>query len=358
MRVVHVVSGDLWAGAAVATFHLLLGLREAGADARAIVLARGELADRLEHAGLLAAVESERAQRFPSLARAVRGHAEKADLVHAHGYKEDVLAALSGRPWIATQHGRPEPHRGFAHARFAAYDALDRCAQRRARRVVAVSREIEAWLAARVGEQRVVHAWNGIADPAAGRAPAPWQERPRRIGVVARLHPVKGVDLAIRAIAWMPDVELDVVGDGPARARLESLARRVAPGRVRFVGFDPDPGAHLGGWRLLLVPSLHEGNPIAVLEAMAFGTPVVAGPLPGVDETLGGCGGLLLPDRDPDGWAAAIDAALADVEWGARASLAARARFEACFTARAAAQRMLGIYGDALAVRATARRAP
>ena len=352
MKVVHIVSGDLWAGAAVAAHHLLLGLRAcAGVEVSAVVLNPGILAQRLEHTGLLAALEPEHGRSFVALARAVLGVVEKADLVHAHGYKEDMLAALSGRPWVATQHGRPEPHRGAARVRAALYDGLDRIIQRRrARRVIAVSREVEGWVAGRIGAARVVHAWNGIVDPLADCTIVPWQSRPRRVGVLARLHPVKGIDLAIRAIAALPDVELEIVGDGPERASLVALSRALGAGdRVHFTGFDPDPGARLARWRLLLVPSLHEGNPIGVLEALAFGTPVLAGPLPGVAEILGGRGGRQLPDRVPARWAAAIRNAVDDYAFGCEASAAGRARFREAFTASAAADRMLGVYRAALA---------
>jgi glycosyltransferase involved in cell wall biosynthesis len=168
--------------------------------------------------------------------------------------------------------------------------------------------------------------------------------------VLARLRPVKGIDLAIRAIAMLPDVELEIVGEGPERAALMERARALrAAHRVRFTGFDPNPGARLARWRLLLVPSLHEGNPIGVIEALAFGTPVLAGPLPGVDEILDGRGGRLLPDRDPLRWAAAIRDAVDDPAFGCAASAQGRARFAESFTAIAAAQRMLGVYRAALA---------
>jgi glycosyltransferase involved in cell wall biosynthesis len=352
MRVVHVVSGDLWAGSAVATFHLLCGLARAGAvEARAVVLNPGELAERLAARGLLAAVEPEAGRGFAALARAVRARVAGADLVHAHGYKEGVLAALSRRPWIATQHGRPEPWRGAARARMAGYAALERALQRvSARRVVAVSGEIERWLAGRLGAARVSLAWNGIEDPvAAGQVPPAWGARPRRVGVLARLAPVKGVDLALRAVARCADVELEIVGDGPERPRLAALAAAGgAGGRIRFAGFDPQPGARLARWRALLVPSLHEGNPIAVLEALAWGTPVVAGPLPGVAEILGGRGGVCLADRDEARWAEAIARIVGDEAGGAALAAAGRARFLEAFTADAAAAPMLAIYRDVL----------
>jgi glycosyltransferase involved in cell wall biosynthesis len=347
VKVVHLVSGDLWAGREAATFELLRALAQrSDVQPGAVVLNDGELARRLDEVEIPVAIEPESGRSFASLARAVRRRVADAALVHAHGYKEDVLAACTGRSWIATQHGRPEPLRAAARARFALYDRLDRAAQRfGARRVVAVSDEIAAWLAPRVGAGRVVRVPNGIRDPLRGCAPPGWRARPLRAGVVGRLFPVKGVELAVEAVAACPGVELDVVGEGPERARLEGVARSLGAGdRVRFVGFDPRPVERMAGWRLLLMPSLHEGSPIAVLEALSVGTPVLAGPLPGVAEILAGCAGFLLGDRCVRTWAAALAARLHDEDAGEAASRAARARFVHSYTSERCAAEMAALY--------------
>src|SRR5690606_13467408 len=213
VKVVHLLSGDGWAGAEVATWHLLAGLAEQeGIAASAVVLNDGVLAERLAARGWLAGIEAERGRSFAALLAGVRARLAQADLVHAHGYKQDVLAALSGRPWVSTQHGRPEPWHGAARLRMATYGALDRALQRwAARRVIAVSAEVERWLRPRVGQARLVRAWNGLVDPLPDGGIVPWRERPRRVGVLARLHPVKQVERAIVAVARCPDVELEIV---------------------------------------------------------------------------------------------------------------------------------------------------
>jgi glycosyltransferase involved in cell wall biosynthesis len=313
-----------------------------------VVLNPGVLADRLAARGLLAAVEPEHGRSFGALRRAVAARLSGADLVHAHGYKQDVLAGLSGRPWLSTQHGRPEPQRGLARVRMAGYSALAIALQRaRARRVVAVSSEVARWLGPRVGRAKVVCAWNGIPDPTPGGVAPAWKDRPRRVGALCRLFPVKNLELAVRAVAGLPDLELEIVGDGPEAPRLRALASALGAGdRVSLAGFDPEPGARLARWRALLVPSLHEGNPLAVIEALAWGTPVLAAPLAGVAEMLDGRGGTCLPDREPRTWQAALERMLAGD--GDAIAQAGRARFLEAFGADAAARRMLRIYRDAL----------
>jgi glycosyltransferase involved in cell wall biosynthesis len=361
VRVCHLLSGDLWGGAAAATLHLTRVLAaRADLDVCVLLLNPGVAAQRFAAAGLDVEVEPESGRSFLALARAVRARVAGVDLVHAHGYKEDLLAALSGRPWLATLHGRPEPLHGGAAARFAVYTGLDRVALRfGARRVIAVSRELERWLSRRIGARRVLHAWNGIADPIREPPPEAWARRPRRVGVLARLFPVKGVALAVEAVAACPGLELEIVGEGPEREALQRRAVALgAAERIRFVGFDPHPEARPRRWRLLLLTSLHEGNPISVLEALAWGTPVLSAPLPGVAEMLAGRGAGCSRIANARRWSAAILRRIDDVATGARASAQGRARFLEAFTADAAAKRMARVSVCAGKSRRTTRAVP
>jgi glycosyltransferase involved in cell wall biosynthesis len=351
LRVLHILSGDLWAGAEVATFHLLGALaRRSDVSPRALVLNPGVLADRLEKVGIPVRVEPEAKRSVAALAWKVRRHAADVDLVHAHRYKENLLAALSGKPWVTTRHGRPEPFAGAAARRAARRERFDAWLVRRsARRAIAVSKELEQWLIEAIGADRVARAWNGIADPLATRPPRPWASRPRRVGAMGRLQPVKALDVCIEAVARIPDLELEIVGDGPERASLEArVAALGIASRVRFAGFDPHPHDRLESWRMLLLPSLHEGNPIAVLEALALGTPVMAGPLPGVAEILDGQGGWVLPSRDPEAWSELLSRRLADPAGGAQTSHAGRQRYLNAFTAERCAAQTARIYEAAL----------
>lgn len=347
LRVIHLASGDLWAGAEVATFHLVCALTARDdVSVSAVVLNEGELSSRLAAAGVDVAVEPEAGRGLRRLAAAVRGRLARADLVHAHRYKEDVLAALSGRPWVATQHGRPEPFTGAARHRMRVYEGLDLAAKRlSARAVVGVSEEVLRWLRPRVGAGKAVLGWNGIADPALVTPTPPWTSRAGRVGVLARLVPVKDVGLAIDVLARAPGLALEIVGDGPERGALEQRARASGAGdRIVFRGFDPSPLAHVGAWRAVLVTSHHEGNPIGVLEAIALGTPVVHPGLPGVTEILAGADAGNAGSREPGALASALVAIVHDEARGRAASEAARARFLEAFTAERAAARMAGLY--------------
>jgi glycosyltransferase involved in cell wall biosynthesis len=155
-------------------------------------------------------------------------------------------------------------------------------------------------------------------------------------GVVyaGRLSHEKGVDVLVEAVARLGAARLEVVGEGPERARLEALASSCAPGRVSFHGRVPRERVLelLRSAAVAAMPSrCHDNQPMAVLEAFGCGVPVVATSLGGLPELIeGGCGEAV-PPEDPAALAAAIGGLLADPVRAAAMGRAARARAERDF---------------------------
>ncbi len=352
IKVVHLISADLWAGAEVSTYHAVCALaRRADVQVSVVALNEGEFCTRIRDAGIVLHVVPEIESSFLDLIREIRRVVAGCDIVHAHRYKENLLAAFCGRPWVCTQHGRPESFRGRARIRAAVSARLDQLAKvRSARRTIAVSSEIEAWLLDFIDRKRVALVWNGIADPAPDGVLRPWNERPLRVGILGRLAPVKRFELALAAVARCPGLQLDVVGDGPERAFLEDQSRRLDVGdRVKFLGHLPDPSEWVANWRALLVTSLHEGNPMSVLEALALGTPVICGRLPGVEEVLAGSAGWVVDEpSDAAAWGRVLVAAAGNEKDGNRASQQARDRFLSAFTSERCATQLVSVYREAL----------
>lgn len=156
------------------------------------------------------------------------------------------------------------------------------------------------------------------------------------IAVVARLVPIKGVDLLLDALA-RPEasgLRVAIAGDGPERSHLEALAEELGV-EATFLGeVDPDErSALLERADLLTVPSLtlpggrSEGTPLAVIEAMAAGLPVVASDVGGMGWALADAG-MLVPPGDAEALGRALgklrDAPSARSELGRRGRQRAR----------------------------------
>ncbi len=190
-------------------------------------------------------------------------------------------------------------------------------ASRRAAALIAVSKA----LAGRMAElgmpaDRIRVLRNGV-DPHVF-SPMPRIDARRRLGLdesgpwvlgVGNIVHEKGFDLLVRAVALLGGAKLLIVGEGPGRASLRNLALRIAPGRVEFR--DSMPQAELrcvySACDVIGLPSLREGWPNVLLEAMACGTPVVASPVGGVAEMIdAGAPSALASDRTPESWAQAI----------------------------------------------------
>ena len=127
---------------------------------------------------------------------------------------------------------------------------------------------------------------------------------------VGNLVALKRHWLMVEALIHLPEVELVIVGEGPERAGIESLAReRKVADRVRLLGRVPQdrlPEIYSAADLLLLV-STHEGWPNVLLESMACGTPVVVSPMDGIADIVGAAeAGRILADVTPSGLAAAI----------------------------------------------------
>jgi glycosyltransferase involved in cell wall biosynthesis len=280
------------------------------------------------------------------------------DLVHAHIYASAVAAAVAtrgtGLPLVVTEHTEASWQNLWARL-------FSRWTYRRARQIIAVSTPIERRLIERdgVSPERVTLIPNAVI-PASGNPPSladtlpdGWLEMPL-VGVVARLQPEKGVATFLKAAAHVsmvsPEARFLVVGDGPLREELVDLVGRVGlRERVHFLGYRVDAQRLIGLLDVLVVPSLTEGSPLIVLEAMAAGVPVVASAVGGIpDQVRHGEVGVLVPPDDPNALAGALGALLEDPALARRLGEAGRRRTENEFSHEALVRRIEAVYRAAL----------
>lgn len=246
------------------------------------------------------------------------------DLIDAHYYYPDgVAAALLARwfekPLLITARG--------TDLNVIPKFAIPRCwigwATSVAEGSITVSQSLADRLASLGGDpQRTYVLRNGVdlerfrpIDPVLARMELALPLDRRVLISVGHLVPLKGHDIAIKALIAMPDVHLVIVGDGPERAALETLAHSSGVAdRVQFAGARPQ--VELPRWYsaadALVLCSSREGWPNVLLESMACGTPVVASSVGGTAEIIAAAeAGLLLPERTPDALADAIRALFA-----------------------------------------------
>ena len=299
-NVLMVAPGELFAGAERQVLSLLAHL---GADSPATlaVFHDRELARRARALGLDVVILPGSGPLSLAAVRRIAALVREKDIsvVHFNGYKAAVHVALARLrvPFgaVATLHGAPELHglTGAARLRSRVYDACERLAIRFTDAIVVfVTHELAQRM--RVLRDRVRHhvILNGIDRKTLENLPRPAELETSacNVVVVGRLDTVKGVRFAVEAMrdAQIPaDVRLCIVGDGPERQQLERASVEYGlSARIRFTGFRSDAAGFIAHADLVLLPSLHEGLPYTMLEAIAAGTPLAASQVGGLAETL------------------------------------------------------------------------
>lgn len=316
IRVCHIDSGDLWAGAEVNTTTLLKALT-GRPDLRlsAILLNEGEMSRRLRSYGIEVKVIPESEHGFLGIfneaARFLRSHPVR--ILHSHRYKENLLAAALARRCgiphlVCTRHGAPEPFRGWSGVRHGAMALLDRLIARHfTDRVISPSEELRTRLLRQLPPGKVVTIPTGIdielvsssLTKAEAKHSLGLSEEARVVGYAGRLVPIKRLDVFLRAAERMAQADSDVVfviaGGGPEEKHLRALASDLnLGGRVRFLGFRDAIYDVMRAFDVFLLCSDHEGLPRCILEALQLGVPVVARPVGGIPEVIeDGVNGIL-----------------------------------------------------------------
>jgi glycosyltransferase involved in cell wall biosynthesis len=370
VKVCHVAMGDLWAGAEVQLLALMTYLvRSDEFEWSVILFNEGRLAEELRKLPLSVSVIPEAhhtpiaiAKRLAKTFRHIRP-----DIVHTHKYKDSILGAAVARyvgvpHTVRVVHGMPEPFSGLRNLRMLLTPRLTGSCRLLIDRVVAVSSDIEKQLVEIYGPNHVVRIHNGI-DLDAVQVSTPRLQKRREwrldemvtlIGTVGRLVPVKGHAVLLEALRILRganrNVMLLVVGDGPLRGQLESeIARLGLEKSVIFAGHHSPAYDFINMMDVFVLPSLHEGIPMVLLEALALRQPVVATRVGGIPEVIThGETGLLAEPADALSLAKFIQQLVEDKSMAARIGKAGRTRVEEEFNARTMAEKTIGLYKKVL----------
>jgi len=343
------------------TLLLARGLRELGVSV-AVTCADERIAARFAAAAIEARPLPMRAGLDLAAARRLWRLMRSADIVHAQdrraGLWVRVAPRILGAARIYTVHGLPDPYMpppvGDEHPRLRdriAYEVVDSGLGRRADALIIPSRALAETFVTRLRlpARRVTVVPNGVdeVDRVTERGPD--------VGTLALLEPVKDISTFLRAAellsAQRPQLRFVIAGDGSERASLErECAERGLTDVVTFAGYLPREEV-LARLSVLVLTSVVENAPMALLEAMSAGIPIVASRTGGIPELLGDDAGRLVTPGDAEGFAAEIARLLDDRALAESQISAGVRRVAERYTVQVNARATLAVYERALSAR-------
>jgi len=260
---------------------------------------------------------------------------ERFSLIHTHDYKANILggiaAKLAGVKSVATVHLHTE-----TTYRLRLYKIVDLLALRFFPRVIAVSENLRRYLiAAGLSPEKVVTVHNAIDLEAFISSVSLHSDKELRdrlglgsdqpvVSIIGRLTSQKGhryfLESAKCILEVLPETRFLIVGDGPLREDLEGLSLSLGIAQaVRFLGYRQDVATLMSISDVIVMPSLREGLPYVLLEALALARPVVGTPVGGIPEVVKHREtGFLVPPKDSESLAEAVIRMLRNPEEAAR----------------------------------------
>ena len=329
IRVVQLMATGSSGGAQEHVFNLLTRVDRERYDVSICSLSAGPATRRMERAGIPVCIIDEPDDAAATEAVAAHLSAVRADVVHAHMYRAEVVATQAA--WRLGASGRRRPFVvSTVHSSRVRSDEdrdLIRRLTPRMDHLIAVSKAIVHKIEdeGRVGAS-VSLIYNGVdleryaAHDSCCMLHVEFDIPTAApiVGVVARLEPEKGHPTLLEAwpavLATVPDAHLLVVGEGSRREALEAQAAELGlQDRVVFTGRRDDVPAVTSALDVAVLPSYREAQGLSILEAMALSRPVVASAVGGIPEMIeDGRTGLLVPPHDAPALAAAITRLLTD----------------------------------------------
>lgn len=316
MRVLHIISGDLWAGAESMAYHLIGGLKNhQEIEISTILFNEGKLAGKIRELGVPVNIINENELNSVNIVKRIVNvlKISSTNIIHSHGLKENVLAYISTMFFdnhialINTQHGMPELiDRNMKFLKRYLLSKYNIHLMRgKNKHIIAVSTDMRnnLILLEKVPSNRISVIHNGTETDCHVR-----HDKIKQlfvIGSAGRFFPVKDyrlmVEIAMEINKINSKIRFELAGDGPERALIHGLIRRYHL-EEKFIlrGYMDNMTDFYSGIDLYINTSRHEGLPMSVLEAMAHGIPVVVPNIGGMGEIItNGVEGYILNNRDP-----------------------------------------------------------
>lgn len=298
---------------------------------------------------------------------------EKPDLIHSHGISENIIMGIMGNwlkiPVLATYHTNPfnkyknERQIGKKIRRFL-YELLyisilTRLVSRNFAYIMVISKELrQSFIEQGYNEKKIKVGYFGVDTTNNNiKLKLNWSRAPIII-FVGRLSVDKGCDCLLRACKILAkqgeSFKLYLVGNGNRKYFLDMAIKFGLKDRVFFTGFQRDFASLLVKSDIFVLPSRGEGLPISILEAMAYGLPIIATKVGGIPELIDeGKNGFLIPSGDAISLA---DAIRKMIKKGKNAryiiGLKNREKIEKLFSSRKMIENYLGVYKNMIKKRA------
>ncbi|RZK16402.1 MAG: glycosyltransferase [Flavobacterium sp.] len=325
IRVMHIISGDLWAGAEVQAYTLLKYLQP-DVSLHVVILNDGELAKRLRALQIQVTILPESTlgsltifRKLVKLILHFRPH-----VIHTHRQKENILGNLANivasitmeikAKSVRTTHGAPESvPRGKQKIQVALDQFIGNKFQQA---IIAVSDELAEKLMSLFQKNKIHVIHNGVDVEELIRSShkntfQQYGHEGMHIGIVGRLEAVKRIDIFIDMAELLlsnPSSQrqfmFHIIGDGRLRKEMENnVKQRGLSEKIFFHGHRNDIGSCIHSLDIIIMCSDHEGTPMTALEALALGTPLIAHDTGGLKCVLEQYPSLLVKDHTPSGYA-------------------------------------------------------
>lgn len=288
---------------------------------------------------------------------------QRFDLIHSHGYRADLIGLVTSKyfslPIVSTCHGFIS-----IDQRLSVYNKLDIFLLRYFNRVIAVSERMKNDLVAKgLDDKKIQLITNAVSQQPRSDTAAIRREARARMGIgeeefvfgfVGRLSEEKGLDYVVEAMKQRSQKDdpwrLVLLGEGPHRSTLDQAVRDAGlEDKVLFVGFQNFTASWYPMMDAFVLPSLTEGTPMALLEAMANGLPVIATSVGGIPAVLSsGENGILVPPADPDGLFDAMRSIAENDDLRTRLSIGAIASIRRDYSVRKWIKKVVEVYTTTL----------
>lgn len=310
MNVIHVMTGDLWAGAEVQLYETLLNMtEEIGAKVSVVLFSNGELARKLTDNNINVSVIDELENSSIAIASQLADYlnTKRPGIVHVHDYKSQVIASLAifksltNPVVVRTLHGLLVVPKTLKMLKSYALSVVENLLlQYRTDCIIAVSKDIEKTIKKNYRSVRVEQINNAITIPVEKNEGYKIKLREEYnvkkdtiwIAAASRLADIKNLKMLIDAVAKIDqvdiqDIKVSIFGDGPLKHDLEQdVEKSHLSDVIKMHGHNNAVTDVMPAFDIFVNTSIHEGMPMSILEVMASGVPPVCTRVGGMKEII------------------------------------------------------------------------